>query len=579
ALVTTVMPAEFCAELAEMWLHPAVLDNATGSAQALILGFSATDTFFVPFSYELVTCRAPIPVRAISHVRLRDTSAADTAVFDVTICDESGAETVSIEGFTMRRVAPGATLTSTGRPRLNELPVDVALREGILPSEGVDALDRIVAAVLGAQVVASSIDLQQWTAFVDAEERSAVSDVADGAEPSGLRFDRPDIASKYSAPQTPIEREIAEMWSGLLGVETVGRDDDFFELGGQSLIAVRLFTRLRRRYNIDLPLATLFEAPTVAQCAAVVAARIGVVDSESVVDDVVADGSVAMSNASAGRAPASLAAAAGQAFRHLVTIQKGGDLLPFYCVHGSGGNVLNFRDLSLAMGRNQPFYGVQASGIDGVLPPLWTIGEMATAYLDEIRALQPRGPYLLGGYSGGGLVAFEMAHQLSAAGQEVALVVLLDTFPPVVAARRVTLLMRLERLRAERMAYVKNVFVRRLKLARRRRDAARLDAIVARHEVVPSELRELNVERAFMAAAAAYVLRPWSGRVVLMRAEKLHYAFQELGASYGWDEVVQGDFELMCVPGDHDTLVLEPNASRLVHLLRDTLDGALPATR
>src|SRR4029077_8113983 len=118
-------------------------------------------------------------------------------------------------------------------------------------------------------------------------------------------------------------------------------------------------------------------------------------------------------------------------FRSLVTIQRGVDpLIPFFCVHGSGGNVLNFRDLSQAMGRSQPFYGLQSRGIDGVSRPHHSIEEMAAAYVTEVREVQPEGPYLLGGYSGGGVVAFEMAHQLTAAGEAVALLVMFDTFPP-----------------------------------------------------------------------------------------------------------------------------------------------------
>jgi thioesterase domain-containing protein len=115
-------------------------------------------------------------------------------------------------------------------------------------------------------------------------------------------------------------------------------------------------------------------------------------------------------------------------FRALVAVQRGGDRLPFFCVHGAGGNVLNFRDLARAMHPEQPFYGVQASGIDGVSPPHETIEEMAEAYVAEIRELQPGGPYLLGGYSGGGIVAFEMARRLTALGQEVGLLAFIDTF-------------------------------------------------------------------------------------------------------------------------------------------------------
>ena len=151
------------------------------------------------------------------------------------------------------------------------------MREGILPSEGVDALDRILASGLADQVVASSVDVERWMAKVDAE--ASATDDDDRRRVGGPQYERPNISSDFVPPATPIERELATMWRELLGVERVGRDDDFFELGGQSLIAVRLFTRMKKRYSIDLPLSTLFEAPTIAECASIVAAKLGIVDA------------------------------------------------------------------------------------------------------------------------------------------------------------------------------------------------------------------------------------------------------------------------------------------------------------
>jgi thioesterase domain-containing protein/NAD(P)-dependent dehydrogenase (short-subunit alcohol dehydrogenase family)/aryl carrier-like protein len=572
ALVTAVMPAEFTDELADLWLHPALLDVVTGSAQALIPDFAPAGMFYVPFSYGRVISRGPLPAVAFSHVVLRSASANDLAVFDISIMDEHGNEVVAVESFTMRRVAGGTALTALRRtevpmaaPSGVESTVGAAIRYGIEPAEGVDAFDRIVASALTTQVIASSVDVERWQAKVDAE----ASSVDDETESGGPQYARPDIGSEYAPPATPIERELAGMWRELLGVERVGRDDDFFELGGQSLIAVRLFTRMKRRYSIDLPLATLFEAPTIAQCAQIVAAKLGVVDSDDAADqdDLTPVGSVPV-------------VAAEPGFRPLVTIQRGSDdLIPFFCVHGAGGNVLNFRDLSRAMGRSQPFYGVQAYGVDGIERPLPTIEEMAAAYLTHIRALQPEGPYLLGGYSGGGIVAFEMARQITAAGGTVGLVVMFDTFPPQVPDRDMTLRLRARRLLKEGWPYVQNIVVRRLRERRTARDQARIDAIVQAGGVVPTELRETHIERTFAAAAQRYVLRPWSGHVVLMRATKQHFTFRALGEAYGWDTVVQDGFELVKVPGDHDTLVVEPNATTLVRQLRATLDRTQAASR
>ena len=575
AVITSVMPGEFAHELEYLWLHPGMLDILTGGAQALIPGFNPATTFYVPFSYRRVLVRGPLPSTAFSHVRIRPSAVADVAVFDITITDAAGTEAVCVEGFTMRRVSSGSMLAERRSPvegsteiRATESAIDAALREGILPSEGVEALDRVLAAHLSSQVVVCSIDLHQWIAQVDEEMGSAAN--GEIAAERGLQFERPEITAPFVAPATAIEADLAALWRELLGVERVGRHDDFFELGGQSLIAVRLFNSIRKKYSIDLPLATLFEAPTISECAIVVASR-GV--SDSILDrpggEAVTAGSV---DDDASTAVAS-ATASDRSFRSLVTIQRGAERIPFFCVHGAGGNVLNFRDLSVAMGRTQPFYGLQARGIDGLLTPHHSIEEMAIAYLEEVRVVQPHGPYVLGGYSGGGLVAYEMARQLTAVGESVALVVLIDTFPPDIPVLRTTFIERFGRVRNEGRRYLSEIVMRRIDARAHRRGLARIDACLADGSVIPPELREGYMERNFAVVKERYTLQRWTGRVTLLRAEVLAFAYRGLGTGYGWDTVVDGDFQVVEVPGNHDTLVLEPNATKIVQVLRDTIDN------
>src|SRR5207249_8294245 len=143
----------------------------------------------------------------------------------------------------------------------------------------------------------------------------------------------------------------------------------------------------------NLPLAMLFQAPTVKQLARV------------------------------------LRDEGWQADWSWLVLIQGGQRQPFFCVHAAGGNVLEYRDLARLLGPDQPFYGLQAKGLDGKSEPHTTIKEMASHYIREMRELQPEGPYLIGGRSSGGTIAFEMACQLSAAGQEVGLLALLDTYP------------------------------------------------------------------------------------------------------------------------------------------------------
>jgi phthiocerol/phenolphthiocerol synthesis type-I polyketide synthase E len=201
-------------------------------------------------------------------------------------------------------------------------------------------------------------------------------------------------ASSYEgAPRDEVERTIATLWQDLLGVEQVRVYDDFFDLGGSSLLALRLFAQIDQKLGKNLPLATLFEAPTVEQLA-----------------DLLRDEDW---NAT---------------WSSLVKMQAGDSRPPLFLVHAAGGNVLIYRDLARHLGSDQPVYGLQAQGLDGEQPFLTTIEEMAARYVQEVQSVQPEGPYFLGGYCMGGTVALEMANQLSAMGQEVGLVACFETY-------------------------------------------------------------------------------------------------------------------------------------------------------
>ncbi|HZI06168.1 MAG TPA: amino acid adenylation domain-containing protein, partial [Archangium sp.] len=197
------------------------------------------------------------------------------------------------------------------------------------------------------------------------------------------------------APRDELERELVHVWEEVLGVKPVGVTDSFFELGGQSLLAVRLVARLRERWGHAVPLAVLFEGPTVEALAARL--RAGV--------------------------PAS-------AQGNRVTLQPEGTGTPVFWVHPVGGNVLCYAELARHLGTGRPFHALQATGLDGSEAPLTRVEDMARRYVEQVRAVQPEGPYLLGGWSLGGTVAYEMARELRRQGQEVALLVLLDSFAP-----------------------------------------------------------------------------------------------------------------------------------------------------
>lgn len=568
ALVSLELPAAFVSDLDQYHLHPAMLDLATGGAQAIIPGFDPQAMFYVPFSYGRVLMRRPMTRRVFSHVRLRESGAKDSVVFDATLVDEHGEQIATIENFVMRKVAAGfergAALASVRaeapRPgRRPETPSEAALREGMTSTEGLDALDRLMGVEFSPQVTACTMPLQAWVRRLDAEALASQAPGSDG-DVTGPVFTRPTVSATFAPPRDEVERELASMWKALLGVADVGVNDDFFELGGQSLVAVRLFQRIGKKYGVDLPLATLFQAPTIAECAGLLRTALGIAHPDN------AEPSAAPPPESTEATPAT------PAFRALVAVQRGGSRLPFFCVHGAGGNVLNFRDIARAMHPEQPFYGLQASGVDGVSQPHTTIDQMADAYVKEVREFQPHGPYLLGGYSGGGTVAFEMARRLTGMGEEVGLLAFIDTFHPHMPARDITLLSRLERLHREGVGYIREAFERQRRDTQVARDDRAIEMHVARGESIPFNLRELYLWRNFERAQAAYRSQPWNGRATLFRAEELDYFFRGGGPTYGWDQDVLGGVDVITIPGNHSTLLVGANAELLVRSLSAAID-------
>jgi len=203
------------------------------------------------------------------------------------------------------------------------------------------------------------------------------------------------LSTEFVAPETTTEKALAKIWIEVLGIKQVGRHDNFFELGGHSLIAVRLMSQIEKQFGTNLPLATLFQAPTIERLANILQST----DSSS--------------------------------WSALVPIQPHGSKPPLFLVPGGGGNVIYYSNLARYLCSDQPFYGLQAVGLDGESEPFTRIEDIAAHNIQEIQSIQSQGPYFLGGHSFGGAVACEMAQQLQKQGQEVALLAILDTNAPI----------------------------------------------------------------------------------------------------------------------------------------------------
>lgn len=523
-------------------LHPALLDMATGGVQKLIPGFDPDADFYVPLGYAKVMVYGPMPLRLFSHVRCRSESGDGIAYFDVVLSDPTGEIFAEIAQFTMKRLDPQSafavapkTRTTAETSRQNALAA--VLREAISPEEGLQALDRIMAQPRLVQVIASSVDVELWGRQLDIES------VAGSDSQHALKsFERPALATAFAPPESRLERMLAQMWCELLGIQQVGVHDNFFDLGGNSLVAVRLFAAIKRESGISLPLATLFEASTIAELKQLLTER------------------GASDEASPDNANAALPEPSRPAWSPMVKIKAGtAGCSPLFCVHGAGGNVMNFRSLAQSLPADLPFYALQAQGIDGELPFHESIDDMATSYLEAILKVRPAGPYRLAGYSGGGIVALEMAQRLSRSGHDIELLVMFDSLAPAETQKRVTMREKLVAIRDMEMRNLIQFPAQRFKgwLHQRRLERARDgqgDARINHLEIISA-----NAMDAFWRSQQLYEPDFFDGNVVLYRAVKTGALFHRAGPTLGWNKVVKGDIDVIHLDAWHDTLFQSPS--------------------
>ena len=554
-------------------LHPGLMDLATGWAIALAPGYDGAD-LWVPVSYGEIRVHAPLPRKVLSWMRVAGSSGPDDVRFDVTICDPDGTVLVEVSDFSMTRLAGGfaahVTPLQPSEMRFDEdtsaedrplSPAEerlaYAVSQGITAAEGPEALRRALA--MGrSQVYVSSLPLDALIAQAD----TPPVEVSTG----GQSFERPDLDGSFVAPSTPTEVKLAAIWEKLLGVSPVGVEDSFFDLGGHSLIAVRLFATVKREFGVEFPISILFEAPTIAQCAALIVAETGE-ETEATGTDTPAE-------------PV-------RRFAHLVPLngRKPQDAAPIFVVAGMFGNVLNLRHLALQFGDERAVYGLQARGLTGDTPPHTTVEDAARDYIAEIRQVQPEGPYLLAGYSGGGITAYEMAQQLKAAGQEVGMIAMLDTPLPVRPSLSAPdkALIKLAELRRKGPGYLAEWARNRWAWELQKRNpqaAARTSA--------EASFNNEKIEMAFRGAVEAYQVRPWVGEVTLYRPPlDRHWAVTGGNWVSAEKEYVFPDndwtrhapqIEVIEVPGDHDSMVLAPNVIVLASEIRKVIARSLHDT-
>jgi thioesterase domain-containing protein len=380
-----------------------------------------------------------------------------------------------------------------------------------------------------------------------------------------------DRDASYIGPRDSIELRLVRLWEELLGASHVGVTDDFFARGGHSLLAVRLLSRIQTEFGRTLPLSTLFSESTVERMAALLRRQ----------------------------------DAAG--FTPLVSIQPKGSKPPFFCVHPAGGGVLCYRDLSLQLGKDQPFYGLQDPSLELDREPIGDVKEMALIYIDAIRSLVPRGPYLLGAYSFGGVVAFEMARRLIEQGETVSLLALIETVSPE-CSREILSLQELDEGLLLALNVKQEARVAGLALPLSISRVSRLDP-ESRVEHVLEEVRRSNLLspeigisefRRYMRlhwsrreAIRNYQPQVYPGKITLLRTNELAMDdFDDLGEiidparlnaireqesrvfqdpALGWQKLCTEPVDVHFVPGGHHTLLRDPH----VRLLAETLEACI----
>ncbi|MFM7450744.1 MAG: amino acid adenylation domain-containing protein, partial [Leptolyngbyaceae cyanobacterium] len=340
----------------------------------------------------------------------------------------------------------------------------------------------------------------------------------------------------FVAPRDELEIQLVKIWEKVLNIQPIGIHDNFFELGGNSLLAVQIFAQIEEQFNRKIPLATLFQEGTIYKLSHLLA------DSHW-------QGS----------------------WNSLVAIQPKGTRPPFFCVHGHGGQVLYFHQLAHCLGEDQPFYALQPQGLDGQQTTLHRIEEMASHYLQEIRRIQPTGPYFIGGHSFGGIVAYEMAQQLCNQGQKVALLVLIDSYrlkllsSPLRYFRHIRNLFQLEF--QEQLAYLQ-------------KRMANFQKKVSHQSEEEGESLQLINDQAY----DNYQMYPYSGRSVLFKAsdKQLPESLRHLSSlsetiddQLGWGQLFPRGLEVQEVPGDHNTILDEPNVRQLAEGMKACIDRAM----
>ncbi|HVJ45353.1 MAG TPA: amino acid adenylation domain-containing protein [Luteolibacter sp.] len=367
----------------------------------------------------------------------------------------------------------------------------------------------------------------------------------------------PDPAAAVSgktreAPVGETEQRLAALWCSLLGIDEVSRNDEFFDLGGHSLMALRMFSRINREFDRSLPLSALISHPTIAELALLLKPNPPAVEIIS------------------------LPSGKGR----LVGLSSSGSQPPLFCIHGGDGGILFYRDMAARLPADIPVHAVESVELDSseaIVPS--SVEETATSYVETLLAVHPEGPFRLAGYSFGGVVAHEMARILTTKGHRVDFLGLLDTHNPAAPFHVNTFPERVKMFWRNHSDLP--LFPRFTKLLARFADG------IATHQRVKKELkaaasdgpaeahgdlRRVQIRQENWRAMQAYKPLPFPGKITLFKAKEQNDNI-EWPEDYGWKDLGSGGFEIVPVSGKHLTLFEPENVDHLVEAITPALLG------
>lgn len=398
-LALMVLPQEFHDDLKHYKFHPSLVDTATYVVADVLpneltnkLSFFSETSAYLPYFYEKVRIKGPLPATFYSSTT-RTLQKRNWSI-NLSFIDTQGIELVTIENYILKYIDSAYTLKDdqkSTKVKKRQLPKkDQSFAAAILPEEGIDCLERILYSRI-SHIIVSTINFETHLNLLKINESKKTS------EPVEL-FERPQLNEAYFAPQSKTELAIAQVWERVIGIKDIGTNDNFFDLGGDSLIMVQILNELRKDVQSNLTMNALLSANTIAQLALII------------------DPSKKEEFETTNKLPACV-----------IKFRDGSsDIPPLFLIHPIAGNTYNYINLPSCLQSEQAIYAIQHPEWAGESYNFKTIEEIATYYLQAILQVQSEGPYHLCGFSGGVYITYEIAQQITQMGNEVEFLALVD---------------------------------------------------------------------------------------------------------------------------------------------------------